>query len=58
MKRINKDDTAAAFSAWTPAFNEFMETYAKNEGLKTALIPDTGEMWIEKRPNSDDWEKF
>ena len=56
VKGISETDMDAAFSQWTPAYQSFMETYAKTTGRRVATHPETGEKMIEMRP--DEWESF
>ena len=47
VKQISETDRDAALAAWKPAFRDFMETYAKQAGLKVAENPETGEKLIQ-----------
>lgn len=55
VKRIPDSDREAAFSSWTPAFNQFMETYADTAKLETATVPETGQRFIKI---DGEWEEF
>ena len=56
VKQISDIDRAAAFKAWTPAFRNFMETYAKTSGRQTATNAETDQRFIEMSPGN--WEEF